>query len=109
EVLQSRRNAHGEESQKNQEGEKAPLREELRQRRQKRDAPVQEGLCQERARRQGRQGEKPQTGDCHRPLESPQEGQESAKEEIPVLSQSFCPHGTSMRAFFLRARKRRTR
>jgi hypothetical protein len=44
--------------------------------------PLQEGNGEERPRRQRRQGQEPQAGDCHRSLGSPQGGQARSKEKI---------------------------
>src|ERR1700744_295720 len=57
----------------------------LKERRQgcrERHAPAQEGQAEERQGRKGRHGEKSQAGNRHRTFRSPQEGEESAEEEI---------------------------
>src|SRR4029077_18172263 len=47
-----------------------------------RNAPLQARKSKEWQGRKGRQGKEPKTGDCHRPLQGPQEREEGPQEEI---------------------------
>src|SRR5579872_5806321 len=64
--------------------EEAEVFEGFWQGRRKRDAALQEGHRQKRPRRQGRQGQEPQAGHRHRPLQGAQEGQEGTQKEIAL-------------------------
>jgi hypothetical protein len=67
--------AHG------QEETQAAVQQERRQRSEERDTAHQTRHGQERAGRQGRQGQEPEAGHRHRPLESEKEGQEGSAQE----------------------------
>ena len=71
---------------------KSEVRPRSEQERRECDASPEEGDVEERARWQGRHGEEPEAGHCHRAVRSAKEGSEgSAEERIPEeqLAQEF--------------------